>query len=97
MLQDILITEPIYGATIPTRFINTLNSAGVFIPGGTSAFNMIIIDNGTRGYYISLTARFEKPFSKGFFASVAYTKSLAANLFDGNGDQPLGTYQGTQQ
>ena len=46
---------------------------------------------------MALTAKFEKPFSKGFFASIAYTKSLAANLFDGNGDQALGTYQGTQQ
>ena len=89
--------RPIYGGTVPTRFINTLNSAGLFVPGGTSAFTPVIIDNGSRGYYASLTAKFEKPFSKGFFASIAYTKSLAANLFDGNGDQALGTYQGTQQ
>jgi hypothetical protein len=86
-----------YGATVPTRFINTLNSAGTFVTGGTSAFNPVIIDNGSRGYYMALTARFEKPFSKGFFASVAYTKSMAANLHDGSGDQPLGTYQFTQQ
>ncbi len=89
--------RPIYGATVPTRFTNTINSAGVFVAGGTTAFTPVIIDNGTRGYYGSLSARFEKPFSKGFFASIAYTKSLAANLFDGNGDQALGTYQGTQQ
>jgi hypothetical protein len=90
-------TRPIYGGTVPTRFINTINSAGLFVPGGTTAFIPVIIDNGTRGYYGSLSVRFEKPFSKGFFASVAYTKSFAANLFDGNGDQALGTYQGTQQ
>ncbi len=89
--------RPIYGASVPTRFINTLNSAGVFVPGGTSAFTPVIIDNGSRGYYMAFTAKFEKPFSKGFMASVAYTKSLAGNLFDGNGDQALGTYQGTQQ
>ncbi len=89
--------RPIYGATIPTRFINTLNPAGIFVPGGNTAFVPVIIDNGSRGYYGSLTAKFEKPFSKGFFASLAYTKSISANLFDGNGDQALGTYQGTQQ
>jgi Carboxypeptidase regulatory-like domain len=85
--------RPIHGSTVPTRFINTLNSGGQFVSGGTSAFTPVIIDNGGRGYYASFTARFEKPFSKGFFGSIAYTKSLAANLFDGNGDQALGTYQ----
>ncbi len=89
--------RPIYGSTVPTRFINTINSAGVFVPNGTTAFTPVIIDNGSRGYYMAFTAKFEKPFSKGFFASVAYTKSLSANLFDGNGDQALGTYQFTQQ
>jgi hypothetical protein len=90
-------TRPIYGGTVPTRFVNTINSAGVFVPGGTTAFTPVIIDNGSRGYYAAFTVKFDKPFSKGFFASIAYTKSLAANLFDGNGDQALGTYQGTQQ
>jgi len=91
--------RPMYGATVQTRFINTLSNAGLFTPGGTSAFNPVIIDNApkSKGYYGSLTIRFEKPLSKGFSASVAYTKSLAANLHDGSGDQPLGTYQNTQQ
>ena len=89
--------RPIYGATVPTRFINTLNPAGQFVVGGNSAFTPVIIDNGTRGYSAYFTAKFEKPFSKGFMASVSYTKALAANLFDGNGDQALGTYQTTQQ
>ncbi len=86
----------IYGATVPTRFINTINAAGQFVAGGTTSFVPTIIDNGTKGYYASLTVKFDKLFNKGFFASVAYTKSLAANLHDGSGDQPLGTYQGTQ-
>lgn len=91
--------RPIYGSTVQTRYINTLNSSGVFASGGSSAFNPTIIDNApqSKGYYASLTVKFEKPFSKGFNASVAYTKSIAANLHDGSGDQPLGTYQGTQQ
>jgi hypothetical protein len=85
----------IYGATVPTRFINTLNAAGVPTVGGTSAFNPILITNGNKGYYFSLTAKVEKPFAKGFYASVAYTKSLAGNLHDGGGDQPQSAWQGT--
>ena len=83
----------IYGATVPTRFINTLNSAGVPTVGGTAAFNPILITNGNKGYYFSLTAKVEKPFAKGFYASVAYTKSLAGNLHDGSGDQPQSAWQ----
>ena len=90
--------RPIYGSTVQTRFINTLNSAGVFVAGGSSAFNTIIIDNApkSQGYYGSLTIKFEKPFSKGFNASVAYTKSISANLNDGNGDQPANGFQVAQ-
>lgn len=89
--------RPIYGSTVQTRFINTLNPAGTFVAGGNSQFVPVIIDNGNKGYYFSITAKIDKPFSKGFMASLAYTKSLAGNLHDGSGDQPLGTYQGTQQ
>ncbi len=85
----------IYGSTVPTRFINTLNSAGIPTVGGTSAFNPILITNGNKGYYFSLTAKVEKPFSKGFYASIAYTKSLAGNMHDGGGDQPQSAWQGT--
>lgn len=89
--------RPIYGGTVQTRFIRTLNAAGQFVAGGPSAFTPVIIDNGTRGYSAYITAKFEKPFTKGFMAMAAYTKAMAANLFDGGGDQPLGAYQGTQQ
>jgi hypothetical protein len=87
--------RPIYGATTQTRFLNTLNSSGVFAPGATGQFNPIILDNASRGYYFSLTTKLEKTFSKGLSASVAYTKSMAGNLFDGGGDQPLSAWQGT--
>lgn len=91
--------RPIYGSTVPTRFINTLNNAGLPTGGGTSSFTPVVIDNlnESKGYYASFTVKLEKPFSKGFSGFVAYTKSLASNLHDGSGDQPLGTYQGTQQ
>ncbi len=91
-------TRPIYGGTVPTRFINTINPVtSKFEAGASGVFMPVIIDNGTRGYYASFTAKFEKPFSKGFFASIAYTKSAATNLHDGSGDQPAGTYQNTPQ
>jgi hypothetical protein len=91
--------RPMYGSTVQTRFINTLSNAGVPTPGGPGSFTPVIIDNvdKSRGFYASLTFKVEKPFSKGFSAMAAYTKSIAANLHDGSGDQPLGTFQGTQQ
>ncbi len=88
--------RPIFGATVATRLQNTL-SGGVFVNGGSSAFNPVLIDNGKRGYYAAMTVRFEKPLTKGFGAFVAYTKSISANLHDGSGDQPLGTFENTPQ
>ncbi|MFZ9387629.1 MAG: carboxypeptidase regulatory-like domain-containing protein [Chitinophagaceae bacterium] len=87
-----------YGTTDPTRYINTISSSGLFVSNG-SQFNVAIIDNApkSKGYYGSLTINIEKPFSKGLSGSIAYTKSIAANLFDGDGDQALGTYQNRQQ
>lgn len=84
-----------YGATVPTRFINTLNNQGVPTVNGTSSFNPVVISNGKRGYYFALTAKVEKPFRNGLFASVAYTKAIAGNLHDGDGSQPLSAWQGT--
>jgi hypothetical protein len=84
-----------YGATVPTRFINPLNTAGQVSPTGTQAFNTIVLDNGSKGYYASLTMKLDKQFRSGFLASVAYTKTFNGNLFDGNGDQPLSAWQGT--
>jgi hypothetical protein len=86
--------RPIYGSTNQTRFINTLNN-GIPQTNASGAFNPVVLDNGTRGYYFSLTAKIEKMYSKGLAWSVAYTKSMAANLYDGGGDQPLSAWQGT--
>jgi hypothetical protein len=83
----------IYPAANTQKFVNPLTSAGVPSPTGTTAFNAVVMDNSNKGYYFSMTLKIEKPFSKGFFASVAYTKSMADNLFDGNGDQPLSAWQ----
>ncbi len=89
-------TRPIYGSTVPTRFINTLNAAGYPTTGGTSAFNPVILDNKKDGYYWSLTARVDKQFSKGFSGSIAYTHSQSKILYDGSGDQLLNTWSLTQ-
>jgi hypothetical protein len=53
------------------------------------------LDNGSKGYYFSITGKLEKQLTRGFGASIAYTHSIAANLFDGGGDQPLSAFQGT--
>lgn len=62
---------------------------------GTQALNAIVLKNGSKGYYYSLTTKLEKLFSKGFSGMVSYTKTFASNLFDGGGDQPLSAWQGT--
>jgi hypothetical protein len=99
----------IYPNAVNQKFINPLTS-GTFNPvtnprpsypvangsaAGTQAFNTILMRNGNKGHYMSLTIKLDKQFSNGLFASVAYTKSFANNLFDGGGDQPLSAWQGT--
>ena len=98
-----------YPNATPQKYINPLTSAtynATTNPNpstpvangdarGTQAFNTIVMDNGSKGYYFSLTAKLDKQISRGLFASLAYTYSLADNLFDGNGDQPLSAWQGT--
>ena len=85
----------ISGSGVSDRFINTLNAAGQAVQGGPTALNAIVLDNGTKGYSLfSMTAKLEKTLSKGFSASVAYTKTMNSNLFDGAGDQPLSAWQG---
>jgi hypothetical protein len=89
--------RPIYGNSVTQKFINTLNAAGIANSTGTqSALNPVVLDNAKGGYYWSLTARLDKQFSNGLFASVSYTKSTAKNVYDGSGDQLLNTWSLTQ-
>lgn len=102
-------TRPIYPSAVASRFLNPLTSAtfnATTNPNpstpvakgdakGTQAFNPIVLDNRNQGYYWSLMAKLEKQFSKGLFASVAYIKSQARNLYDGGGDQLINTWSGT--
>ncbi len=87
-------SRAIYPVNTPQKYINPL-SGGVPTPGGNSTFDTYVIGNGKRGYYFSITGKIEKPLSKGLAFSVAYTKSLAGNLFDGSGDQPGSAWQTT--
>jgi hypothetical protein len=100
----------IYPNAVTDKFINPLTSAtfnAVTNPNpstavasgdarGTQAFNPVVLDNSYKGYYWSLTTKFEKQFEKGFSAFVAYTHSQAKVLFDGSGDQLLNTWSLTQ-
>jgi len=69
---------------------------GILVPAanGTLPLTMIVTGNEKRGFYASLTAKFEKQFQKGFSAVIAYTKSFASTYFDGAGDQPINTWNG---
>ena len=87
--------RPIYPVSNTQKFINPLTSSGQPSPTGTSAFNAIVLENGDKGHYASLTARIEKQFRTGLSFSIAYAKSFANNLFDGGGDQPLTAWQTT--
>ncbi|MBA2329473.1 MAG: TonB-dependent receptor [Flavisolibacter sp.] len=82
----------IYPSSINQKFLNPLTNQGQTSPTGTSQFNAIVSDNESRGFYFSLTAKLEKQFAGGLYANIAYTKSVAANLYDGAGDQPFNTW-----
>ncbi|MBL7859078.1 MAG: TonB-dependent receptor [Cyclobacteriaceae bacterium] len=89
----------IYPLANRDKFINPLTNAGQAVPNGdatgTGAFNPIVLSNGSKGYYFSVSAKLEKQFSSGFSAMLAYVHSNAKNLYDGTGDQLINTWSGT--
>ncbi|QNP52653.1 TonB-dependent receptor [Hymenobacter qilianensis] len=103
--------RPIYPSAVRDKFINPLTPASAVpsatnpgpnqpVPNGsalgTQAFNTVVLDNGTEGYYWSVAGKLEKRFEGGLFATVAYVRSNAKVLFDGVGDQLLNTWSITQ-
>jgi hypothetical protein len=86
-----------YPSSNTTRFINPLNNQGQASATGTQALNTIVMKNGKKGHYFSLSGTLTKQFDRGFTASVSYTKSYANNFYDGSGDQPLSAWQNTRQ
>jgi len=93
-------SRPVYPIANKDKFINPLTSTGQPVANGnaagTGAFNPVVLSNGSKGYYWSITAKLEKQFSKGFSGFIAYTRSQAQALFDGSGDQLLNTWSITQ-
>ncbi|RFP64138.1 TonB-dependent receptor [Hymenobacter lapidiphilus] len=88
----------IYPSANNQKFINPINGAGQAVANGAAGggvFNTIVLDNASKGYYWSVTAKLERQFASGIYASVGYTRSDARNLFDGGGDQPLSAWQQT--
>jgi hypothetical protein len=98
----------IYPNATNIKFINPVMStpatnSSIFVPNGAvapagssiQAANVILMNNGTKGYYFSISAQLQKQFTKGFSGSIAYTKSISGNVFDGTGDQPLSAWQAT--
>jgi len=77
------------------KFVNPLTNTGQASASGTNAFNAILLKNGSKGVYASMTAKVDKQWRNGFGASIAYIKTFANNLFDGGGDQPLSAWQST--
>ena len=82
----------VYPAANNQKFINPLNATGQASSTGTGQFNAILSDNESRGYYFSLTSKIDKQFNRGLYASLAYVFTLADNLYDGSGDQPINTW-----
>jgi hypothetical protein len=87
--------RPIFPTSNVNKFIYKLNSGQASTTTG-SAWNPIMLTNGNKGYYWSLTAQLQKQFNKGFSAMIAYTQSDAKVLYDGSGDQLINTWQNTQ-
>jgi hypothetical protein len=101
--------RPIYPAAVKDKFINPLTDAKASatntnpstpVPNGDArglqAFNPVVLTNGKKGYYASVTAKVEKQFSKGFSGFFAYTASKSEVMYDGNGEQLLNTWSLTQ-
>jgi outer membrane receptor protein involved in Fe transport len=92
----------IYPAGVQDRYYNPVTRAtpangytSVPLERGTAggnAFNTVVLDNGSRGHYWSVTTKLEKQFGNGLSAMVAYVRSQAKNEYDGGGDQPLGAW-----
>jgi len=87
----------LYPSANTNKYINPLINGKPVASGTTNggAYNAIVLDNASRGYYFSLTGKIDKQFSNGLFGSVAYTYTAAKNLFDGGGSQPLSAWQET--
>ncbi|UOQ55153.1 TonB-dependent receptor [Hymenobacter cellulosivorans] len=85
----------VYPVNVQDRYYNPILRGQPVAPGtaGAGTYDAIVLGNASKGYYWSATAKLEKQFASGLYASVAYVRSDARNLFDGGGDQPRGSWQ----
>ncbi|NEW85250.1 MAG: TonB-dependent receptor [Mariniphaga sp.] len=85
----------VYPVKVTDKYYQTQTNGIIpAIVGKESGMSPIVLENRSKGYYYSLTAKLEKSFSKGFYGMVAYTHSMAKNLVDGSGDQASGAWSG---
>lgn len=94
----------IYPNANTDKFINPILN-GKAVPNGTvipgtgaqqpGAFNVIVLDNSSKGYYYSVTGTLSKTFTSGFGGRISYVRSVAKSLYEGSGDQTLSGWQGT--
>ena len=96
---DNRIVYPVTTAT--TRglaYYQTVSTDGKTVTTGTATssngVSPIVLENRSKGYYASLTAKLEKSFTHGFSGMIAYTRSEAKNLVDGAGDQASSAWNG---
>ncbi|MDB5206057.1 MAG: TonB-dependent receptor [Flavisolibacter sp.] len=83
----------IYPNANAQKYINKLTATGQPSATGTSPLTAIVSGNADKkGYYFSFTTKLDKQFSRGLFGSIAYVYSLSDNLYDGEGDQPVNTW-----
>jgi len=82
----------IYPNSNTQKFVNPLNTSGQVSSTGNNAFNAIVLTNAKKGYYWSATAKLEKQFNNGLFASLAYVRSDQRIRYDGSGDQLINTW-----
>jgi hypothetical protein len=57
--------------------------------------NAIVLSNSSQGYFVSTTFKLEYPYKKGFWGSVAYTKSTAQDLLSA-GSIAAGSWTGAR-
>lgn len=83
----------IYPGANAQKYINKLTATGQPSATGTNPLTAIVSGNAEKkGYYFSFTTKLEKQFSKGLFGSIAHVYSLSDNVYDGEGDQPVNTW-----
>lgn len=108
LFKDINLVEPValnipgyadhrlvYLSQNQSKFINPLNKSGQLDSQGSSALNVVVVGNSSKGFYFARTLRIEKQAGKDFYFSFAYSRNLAKNNNDGDGDQTLSALNAT--